>query len=629
MSDEQYSGSNPVTSVIRRSRALLSTPELLNKFDLRIMDISKRLDELSAKIETSIGGLETTLKAEIRSKSVIEKLDASSEGLKTELSAQLSFNFYDQAELISLVKSTITTSLEQLRDSIIQYDADQKSQLHIQQDALVALQTEGRQSIADLKAHFSCQIDGLAKSQSDLRNHFTELNSQLMSRIKELETFQSESRNTIIELITKWNSRMNGLETYQFESRNILGELNTSLNSRMNALETFQTESRNILVELNTSLNSRLNSVETFQVESRNIVGELNTSLNSRLNSIETHQFESKNLLGELETRFDSRMNSLETLEFELRNLIAHTGTSVESRLNGIDTQQSETKNLLQHVNTSFGSRLNSFEFDQLPAIHSQIHELLAALFSLHAGSGAKSAQPHPEERYKPAKKNQWNDSLVRAERESSNVFPFWKQRLNTMLQAFRKTKVGNAAWAGDVKSRLFRGFVDRYANGRVLDVGCGVFGLPYYLSTYPPKLISGIDPLEPEDGGDFEFVRGISEYLPWPDASFSTVISATSLDHCLSLDRSLSEIWRVLRPNGCFLLWIDSIPGAPVYEPNRSEFVPSDQYHLFHFDITWFEPILTKSFEVVDRIELQRTGYISVMYCLQRIKGRDTQADS
>jgi SAM-dependent methyltransferase len=565
MSDEQHSSTNRIASAIRCARALLSTPKLLNRFELQIVDISKRLDELSAKIEAS--------------------LDASSEDLKSELSAQLSFNFYDQAEFISLVKSTVKAS--------------------------------------------HSQIDDLVKSHTELRNRLAEVASELMTRIKELQTVQSESRNAIIELISKLNSRMNGVETYQFESRNILGELNTSLNSRMNALETFQVESRNILVELSTSLNSRLNSVETFQIESRNIVGGLNTSLNSRLNSVETYQFESTNFLSGLQTRFDSRMNSLETLEFELRNLITHTGTSVESRFNGIDTQQSETKNLLQHINTSFGSRLNSFEFEMLPAVQNQIHELLAVLFSLNAGLGAKNAQPHTEERYRPAKKSQWNESLARAEREFYNVFPFWKQRLNTMLQAFRTTKVGNAAWAGDVKSRVFRGFVDRYAHGRVLDVGCGVFGRPYYLSTYAPELISGIDPLKPEDAADFEFVRGISEYLPWPDASFSTVISATSLDHCLSLDRSLSEIQRVLRPKGCFLLWIDSIPGAPVYEPSRSEFVPSDQYHLFHFDVAWFEPVLTKAFEVVDRIELQRTGYISVMYCLQRVKARRTQADS
>jgi ubiquinone/menaquinone biosynthesis C-methylase UbiE len=165
----------------------------------------------------------------------------------------------------------------------------------------------------------------------------------------------------------------------------------------------------------------------------------------------------------------------------------------------------------------------------------------------------------------------------------------------------------------------VFRGFVERYAHGRVLDVGCGIFGRPYYLSSYPAELISGIDPLKPEQSPDFEFVRGISEYLPWPDASFSTVISATSLDHCLSLDRSMAEIRRVLRPKGCFLLWIGSNPGAPKYEPNQPNFAPADQYHLFHFDVRWFEPMLSEAFTMVDRVEFHKVGYRHVMYCLDR----------
>jgi hypothetical protein len=78
----------------------------------------------------------------------------------------------------------------------------------------------------------------------------------------------------------------------------------------------------------------------------------------------------------------------------------------------------------------------------------------------------------------------------------------------------FQKTKVGNAACAGHCKSRLFHGFVERYANDRLLDLGCGVFGRPYYLSSYQAELIPGLDPLKPEEESDFEFVRGRWEYL-------------------------------------------------------------------------------------------------------------------
>jgi SAM-dependent methyltransferase/uncharacterized coiled-coil protein SlyX len=620
-SDKRQTTFDRIASAIRRSRALLSTPERLNKFDLQIRHISGRLDELSAGIEADLGTVQKVLTAEFRNElsaaiahSVSDKVRVLSEDLRSELSAQLAFSFYDEAESVSLA------------------------------------QAEARHLITDLKAHFGSQITDLAKICSDMHDHLSRLNSELTARINGIETFQSESRNAVAGLSTSQDSRMNGLETFQLESRNIVTDLNTSLNSRMNGLETNQFESKNTLVELNTSLNSRMNGLETFQLESRNMLGELNTSLNSRINSLETFQSEIRNelgslnasvnsrmnnletfqssmktLLSEIGTGIESRINSLEALQFELKNLVIHIGTSVDSRLNGIDTLQSETNNFLQHVHTSVETRLNSFEFEKLPAIHNQMHELIAAQFSLSAGSGVNEAQlsAHPNEQYRPAKNNRWAANLARAEHDFRNVYPFWKQRLDTMLKEFRKTKVGNAAWAGDVKSRLFRGFVNRYAHGRVLDVGCGIFGRPYYLASYSSELISGLDPLQPEEKPDFEFVRGLSEYLPWPDGSFSTVISATALDHCLSLDGSLSEIKRVLRQKGCFLLWIDSMPGAPEYEPNSIEFVPSDQNHLFHFDVAWFEPMLLKAFEIVDRIELQRTGYISVMYCLERGSGR------
>ncbi len=205
------------------------------------------------------------------------------------------------------------------------------------------------------------------------------------------------------------------------------------------------------------------------------------------------------------------------------------------------------------------------------------------------------------------------------AKKDFPRAYPFWRERLEAMREAFLQTKIGNAAHGGDVYSGLFRSLVEIHANGRILDVGCGIFGRPYYLSSYPASLIAGIDPLRPTTTPDFEFVQGISEYLPWPNESFSTVISATSLDHCLSLDRSLFELSRVLRPGGQCLLWIGSVSGSPKYEPNRVDFVPADQFHLFHFDVTWFEPMIESGFDMVDRLELQKPGFSHVMYCLAK----------
>ena len=166
-------------------------------------------------------------------------------------------------------------------------------------------------------------------------------------------------------------------------------------------------------------------------------------------------------------------------------------------------------------------------------------------------------------------------------------------------------------------RSEAFRGLVELHAVGRVLDVGCGIFGRPFYLSSYPASLISGLDPLEPSEPVDFEFVRGIQEYLPWPDGAFSTVISATALDHCLSLDRSLAEIRRVICPGADFCCG-SIAAGSPRFAPDAPDFVPADRFHLFHFDAAWLEPMLDRWFELIERIELRGREFDRLMYCLR-----------
>ena len=88
-------------------------------------------------------------------------------------------------------------------------------------------------------------------------------------------------------------------------------------------------------------------------------------------------------------------------------------------------------------------------------------------------------------------------------------------------------------------------------------------------------------------------------------------------MDQCLSLDCSLAEIYRVLRRGGRLLLWIDTLSGAPRFEPEDSSFSPIDHFHLFHFDVSWFEPMLDRLFEITERIELRRREFNRVMYCL------------
>ena len=328
--------------------------------------------------------------------------------------------------------------------------------------------------------------------------------------------------------------------------------------------------------------------------------------------------------------RTEARIDSVDNRLFETNNGVTHLSTNLHSRLNTLESSVKqcanrifETNNNVIHLTTSVHSRLDTFENELLPSLRDQMHELVAIQFQLRARTESKRSDwvPQPDERYAPARAEPFDRYLARAEREFAAPYHQWRDRLDSMMKAFLETKTGNAAHASDPYSRIFRSFVEIHAKGRMLDVGCGVFGRPYYLRSYPANLISGIEPLAPVESPDFEFVQGISEYLPWPDGSFSTVVSATSLDHCLSLDHSLREMTRVLRPGGSCLLWIGSNPGSPKFSPESAEFVPADQFHLFHFDVQWFEPMLENIFEIFDCLKLQKKEFSHVMYCLVKRK--------
>lgn len=81
------------------------------------------------------------------------------------------------------------------------------------------------------------------------------------------------------------------------------------------------------------------------------------------------------------------------------------------------------------------------------------------------------------------------------------------------------------------------------------------------------PRLASSLQ--ERLEGTNVEVVRADATAMPFPDGSFSAVLSFTMLHHVPSAplqDRLLAEAWRVLRPGGVFagtdstsspLLWL------------------------------------------------------------------------
>ena len=178
-------------------------------------------------------------------------------------------------------------------------------------------------------------------------------------------------------------------------------------------------------------------------------------------------------------------------------------------------------------------------------------------------------------------------------------AFSIWEELLEVNRKACTGFPIHSCSVEGHPMAELFRCFLKLYLKGPVLDIGCGPQSIPSYLCDYPCESIAGIDPLSSPEQHSFVFVKGMAEFLPWTDKTFSVVVAATSLDHVLLLDQVLKEIHRVLREDGHFIVWASFIKGAEKYNPYDPEIKKVDDYHLFHFDKEWFEEILNKQFIV------------------------------
>ena len=111
------------------------------------------------------------------------------------------------------------------------------------------------------------------------------------------------------------------------------------------------------------------------------------------------------------------------------------------------------------------------------------------------------------------------------------------------------------------------------YSGKKVLDIGCGPRGSLEWVDCAGERI--GLDPLANEYlklGGNVHqmtYVAGVSENIPFPDEHFDFVSSFNSLDHVDDLAKSISEIKRILKPNGYFLLIADIHDHPTLTEPS------------------------------------------------------------
>jgi ubiquinone/menaquinone biosynthesis C-methylase UbiE len=153
--------------------------------------------------------------------------------------------------------------------------------------------------------------------------------------------------------------------------------------------------------------------------------------------------------------------------------------------------------------------------------------------------------------------------------------------------------------WAAHIQDEVLPLATDGVSLGTdVLELGPGPGAVTAWLTERVPRLTA----VEAEDEAAAKLAArfpqvtvlcGDASALPYPDASFDTVVTCTMLHHIptrAQQDRVLAEAFRVLRPGGAFL---------------GSDSLPSDGLHAFH-EGDVYNPVEPAAFLT----RLQTTGF-------------------
>lgn len=172
-----------------------------------------------------------------------------------------------------------------------------------------------------------------------------------------------------------------------------------------------------------------------------------------------------------------------------------------------------------------------------------------------------------------------------------------WHRPLRTLLN-----KLGNGylySWAGRTLERL--------ANRKsftILDAGCGDGILQRYLSSHHTYI--GVDfstrpLLRAQRFNPATYFRADLNYLPFPNATFDSVLSLQALQYLDRPDIALAQMARVLKPGGILLLTVPN-NGSFKY---RFQGIP--QIQLQRFDRDNLSALLTRDF---DLLSLKTQGF-------------------
>jgi SAM-dependent methyltransferase len=149
--------------------------------------------------------------------------------------------------------------------------------------------------------------------------------------------------------------------------------------------------------------------------------------------------------------------------------------------------------------------------------------------------------------------------------------------------------------WAEELAH--FRCSREWFTGRRVLEIGCGPYGLIHFLDS--AQLRIRIDPLLLQYESKMTLpapqlsLCALGEHLPLAAGSADVAICFNALDHMCDPAAALAEVRRVLRPGGTLLLMIHTFPGW------TRPFFWVDRLHPHHWTASGLVAQVASSFEV------------------------------
>jgi SAM-dependent methyltransferase len=146
------------------------------------------------------------------------------------------------------------------------------------------------------------------------------------------------------------------------------------------------------------------------------------------------------------------------------------------------------------------------------------------------------------------------------------------------------KFYVWESSESWEEKMRYYFSLDFSYFTGkRVLEIGCGDYGLIHYINV--PCYKVGLDPLVDKlkvQESDANLYNGIAENLPFENKSFDTVVCINVFDHIFDPVLASKEIARVLDNKGVLLLNVNVFNNIPNWV--RIRLGKIDIEHPYHY---------------------------------------------